>query len=47
MSAMMTWTKTKLRNVPLIGVDIGVNFTIAVISAIDGPVARHRGRPAF
>lgn len=41
---MNTWTKTKLRNVPRIVADIGLNFTTAVIATIDGLGGKRRGR---
>lgn len=47
MTNLKTWTKTKLRNVPHIAADIGLNFTTAVIATIDGLGDNRRGRPAF
>ena len=44
MTSLNTWTKTKLRNVPRIAVDLGLNFTIAVVATINGPGAERRGR---
>lgn len=47
MMTLKTWTKTKLRNVPHVVADLGLNFTIAVIATIDGPDAQRRGRLRF
>lgn len=44
MTALNTWTKTKLRNVPRIVANLGLNFTIAVIATINGPGGQPRGR---
>lgn len=44
MTTLMTWTKTKLRNVPNVLADIGLNFTITVIATISGPGVQRRGR---
>lgn len=47
MTNLITWTKTKLRNVPHCAADIGLNLTTAVIATIDGPGGQRRGRSAF
>lgn len=44
MTTLMTWTKTKLRNVPNVLADIGLNFTTTVIATISGPSVQRRGR---
>jgi len=44
MTALKTWTKTKLRNVPRIVADLGLNFTTAVIATIYGSGGRRRSR---
>lgn len=44
MTALKTWTKTKLRNVPCIVADLGFNFTTAVIATIDGSGGQRRSR---
>lgn len=44
MTTLKTWTKTKLRNVPRIVADLGLNFTTAVIATIDGSGVACRSR---